>query len=142
MNFFYDEIVDLATKNVETKIELERQKENDYHYKINTCIDNIYNSIINTMSYKNKITESASRGYNKCTIYEFDSSLKEEETQLLLLFIFKGPRIDNGNGRGLKYFYNINIKPLLHRLNNDFNPFKLNLYFNSKTQKYSLDAIW
>ena len=142
MDNFFREISDLTTNNSLTRIELERQKQNDNIEKIKTGINNIYNSIISSQNYKEQITEAASKGYNKCTIFEFSRDTKEEETNLPLIFIFKGPKFDNGQGYGLRFFKNIGVNSLLHRLNSEFYPFRLFLYFSPKSQMFKLDVIW
>ena len=142
MDKFYNEIITLASDNIETKIALERQKENAQIEKIKIAIDNVYNLIINSISIKEKITNVASKGYNRCVLFEFNVMDKEEETDLPLIFIFKGPKVDNGDGSGLRYFKNIEILALLYKLNKHFNPFKLYFHFNGKTKQYNLDIIW
>ena len=142
MDHFFNEISELTCNNSLTRIELERQKQNDNIEKIKTGIDNIYNSIITSQSYKEQITEAASKGYNKCTIFEFNRDAKDDETNLPIIFIFKGPKFDNGQGNGLRFFKNIGTDALLHSLNREFDPFRLFLYFNSKSETFKLDVIW
>ena len=142
MDKFYEEITLLSSQNIEIKIELERQKENDHKEKIKRCIDNVYHQIINSIMLKEKITDLASKGYNKCVLYEFDLLDTEEETGLPLIFIFKGPKFDNGEGRGLRFFKNIETYSLIYKLNKYFSPFKIYFHFNGKNKKYTLDIIW
>ena len=142
MDQFYQEITSLSEKNVEIKIELERQKETNHIEKIKRGIEIVYDQIISSMILKEKITEIASKGYNKCTLYEFESKETEQLTNLPLLFLFKGPRFDNGEGQGLRYFKNIDTFALLQRLNKYFSPFKLYFHFNGKNKKYVLDILW
>ena len=142
MKLFYQKIVSLSSENIETKIALERQKEIDNIEKIKNGINNIYHLIINSTTFKENITDIAKKGYNKYTLYEFDIDDIEQETGIPLIFIFKGPKIDTGEGQGLRFFKTINIKPLIYRLNTHYNPFQLYLHLNYKDKKYKLDNIW
>lgn len=142
MNSFFTEIAELTINNTQTRVELERQKQNENTEKIKRGIDNIFNNIISGQSYKEKITETASKGYNKCSIYEFPTDAKEEETDLPLVFLFKGPKFDKGQGYGLGFFNQIRVDALLHRLNREFDPFRVFFYFNAKSQTFKLDVIW
>lgn len=142
MEIFYQEIVLLSSKNIETKIALERQQEKDHIQKIKNGINNIFNLIINSKALKENITSIASKGYNKYVLYEFDIGDIEQGTNLPLIFFFKGPKIDTGEGQGLRFFKTISIKPLMYRLNTYFSPFKLFFNFNGKNKKYTLEIIW
>jgi hypothetical protein len=145
MDNFYKEIMDLTISNVETRIELERQRQQLNVEKISEAIDSVFSNITNSVkkeTAKIKITESASKGYSRCTLFEFDADAKEESSGLPLVFIFKGPRYDKGQGYGLRFFENINISPLFIRLKNEFCPFKVFLNYKVKDNKYTLDIVW
>jgi hypothetical protein len=142
MDKFYKEISKLSSDNIETKIALERQKEHDNIENMKIAIGNIYSLITDSLTINENITQVASKGYNKCTIFEFNPFDKEEDTKLPLIFIFKGPKFNSGYGNGLNFFKHMEVEALLYKLNKHFNPFKLYFHFNTKNKKYYLDIIW
>lgn len=142
MNNFYEEISALTTNNLETRIQLERQKQEDNNEKIKSAIDALFSMLTDSENYKLKVTEAASKGYNKCILFEFDQDQKDATTNLPLVFIFKGPKYDKGQGYGLRFFDNLDIVPLLRKLNTEFAPFKVYFSFIHKTKKYRLELLW
>ena len=79
-------------------------------------------------------------GLSRVVIKTYKEDLNEEFT---LPFLWKGPSYNKFNtGVGMKYFHNINIIPLPNLLHQYFNPFRVTMYFNAKTEEYCVELMW
>lgn len=139
MDTYYNSVVEVTKSNFEKKKENDRKRVQERYNSIKTTIESIYKEITES-DYKQLINEAANMGLTKVVIKTYKEEPSEE---FGLSFLWKGPPYNKYNtGVGLKYFQNINIIPLPHLLQQFFNPFRITMYFNSKTEEYCFELMW
>ena len=141
MENFFDEICSISKTNLETRIALETQRTKEYHEKIRKAVYDVYNNILNS-NWKEYVYDCANKGYNKATIFTFNSQTRVENTTIPLVMLFKGPRNDSGYSMGLEFFDKIECTSLMTLIENEFAPFKIFLTFDKKDFIYNLNIIW
>jgi len=139
-NQFYNDILEKTKQNYETRLELESLSLRDQEENMVLAIQTLFYEIVQS-DYKNVITETASKGFNRCCIHSFTKS--DTTGKYSTAFLFNGPvKNSRGHGTGRSFFVNIGIEGILQKLKTELSPFKVFCNFNNKTNIYTIDVSW
>ena len=139
LHAFYMQTVQTTNENFETRLALESQRQESHLENMKHAIQTVFD-MTTQCEYRTKITEAASKGYNKCTLYTFSTS--ESIHGFPISFLMFGPKMDRGNGKGLKYFENANVESFIKKIIAEFQPFWTRVRFIRKTNMINIDLTW
>ena len=90
--------------------------------------------------YETRMKTASENGFNYCVLHEFknDESILEYKK----MFLIRGPRNDYGDGSGEVYFKNLNIKPLISKLKEKFNVFRVEMKYNKSQRLNKIIVYW
>ena len=137
MEAYKNELVALSDANHHKYIESVQKASSQRLLDIKSAMHNYFNLITEYFDY-NKLKDVAEKGERRYDLYTFNSQDKFEGYPLL--FLLKGPIIDNGEGYGWTYFQNQNIVPVFLSLKQHFSPFELKLKKHKQT--FCLTIMW
>lgn len=143
MESLHKDLVMKTTQNIHKRILNEQNHQKAHNDNMTTAIDRVYHDVIGSFS-ENQISSIADSGYNKYTLYTFGykNTIEQSDSHFPLVFLFKGPRVDKGNGWGEQFFENIGVESIMKRLVRHFSPLTVQLVNNKKLQQYMVQLVW
>lgn len=139
MQELYEQLQQNSMQNEEKRIntQLEYQKEQDCILK--GLMQKLIVEILD--NHVKKMTESSNQGFKHCVLYSFLQNETYDEKHRKT-FLVRGPINDRGFGKGVKFFYNKSITPIMDELRNNLSPFRVELKYNKVKRIHSIVAYW
>ena len=138
MDTFAKELKCNSEKNMMKRIEQDALKNQQKVEIIINENEMWFNKIIE--GYKDKMEDASEQGYRYCILDYFN--VNDVVAAYKKGFLMFGPYNDNGKGKGLDYFNNVNIVPLKERINKFFHPIKIDVKYNKKEKINKIIAYW
>lgn len=143
MDNLHKTLLTKTTENIHKRILTEQEHNKTHLENMSNAIDRVFSDVIKSFS-EHAITSVAESGYNKYTLYTFEypQYIEQGNSRFPLVFLFKGPRFDKGDGFGEQFFENKGVDSIMKRLSLHFNPLSVNLVNIKKNKQYQVQLIW
>ena len=139
MQQFYEELQQMSNTNIEKRLMDTLQYKKQQDELLTDLIESLKNDILD--NYVEKMKMSSEKGYKHCVLYAFGQhelyNGKHKKT-----FLTRGPISDRGFGKGMDFFYNKELIPIIDTLRHIMSPFTVELKYNRAKKIHSIVTYW
>jgi hypothetical protein len=139
MQELYEQLSQISNQNENKRLTAQREYQNEQDNILRELIEKLSKDIME--DHVQKMTTASEDGYKHCVLYSFGQNDMYEEKHKKT-FLSRGPINDRGFGKGLKFYHNKNIKPLIELLRDNLSPFRVEMRYNKQKRIHSIVVYW